>query len=941
MIENDIKSNIEIINKALEWADSYHKESFPRDVLKNYRRKLLKISRALAVNCSAAVYGESQVGKSYLINSLLSTPTTPFVISNKGRNYSFIDEINPSGGKNTKVESTGVVTRFTIKDDGNEKMKEFVKIRNLSVVDLILLILDSYYNDVSINMDDSLSAEDIKSKLEEKRNLFSPRKKIQTIITEDDIQDIEDYIREVIGNNAKVILDSKFCSYIAPIIQYVPYTNWVDVFGLLWNNNGELNHLFSFLINEYQKLDFQTEVYVPFDAVLADRGTILKIDWLDTVCGLKRDMGKDDAFTDIYDKSGNRLASNFSKGSLSALIAELTFVLPPKLAKERCFLENMDLLDFPGARSREKYKEQQLQEVLPQVLRRGKVAYLFNKYSRSFQISSVLFCHHNDQKVEPSIGDAINDWIGLAIGSTPEKRTEFLKDTKGISPLFFIATKFNLELQREKNESHQHPEKLGSHWKRFDTVIPEIIKPNHWMENWVVPGGLFRTQYFQNIYLLRDFYWSGKNQVFDGYRDGKSPSPEKEVHLYPDYPEFLDDLKKSFLNHPFVKRHFEYPEQAWNDVATLNCDGSKVIIQKLNEIAGVLNSARKNRYLKLLAKIQKDLLRRLGVYYVPDEQEENNLRVRKIIGEIKLSLELSVGSDAETFGRIIDSLMVPSDSIRDIAYDILDLHTDSPMDFSKINFIRFSAGIDLKDDKNMNIGKLCKHYDCEEKDLEHVLSGQGVSIDDIIMHDTESLTTEADVVTKHILDYWNAYVNQQVQCLDQFLPHAEDIVLMLQTLIDTLGIRKVLSSKINTYIKLFHKDNLPNAIADFASLLLNNFVCTVGWPFMTEKDLNSVRAKASQCKVEIEGDWSDRVFMNKPHSIVEALEALEKSADVVKQNTLDKSTLLKLPLWDNFWRWENLLVIGFLLTSDVTAVNPEANGILKVLLDQCKGLYQS
>ena len=76
----DIITNLEVIKQSVAWADKYEKDSFPREVFKNYRRKLRRIGEALSENCSAAAYGESQVGKSYLMSSLLSTPDAPFAI---------------------------------------------------------------------------------------------------------------------------------------------------------------------------------------------------------------------------------------------------------------------------------------------------------------------------------------------------------------------------------------------------------------------------------------------------------------------------------------------------------------------------------------------------------------------------------------------------------------------------------------------------------------------------------------------------------------------------------------------------------------------------------------------------------------------------------------------------------------------------------------------
>ena len=472
----DISRHQEVIEQSLFWAERYGKDAFPKEVFKNYKRRLRRIEDALSENCSAAAYGESQVGKSYLMSSLLSSPDSPFVIYNKGRAYSFIDELNSSGGENTKKETTGVITRFTLRQS-NPKMQDYIKVTNMSIVDIILLLTDSYYNDVKISPDNVLLHDTINQQLSQMSDIWSDKKFQQYFITEDDIRDIFDYVKDVIGTSAVNICKSDFCKVVAPVVKHIHTDNWVQIFGLLWNNNPQLNRLFNALVMEYAKLNFKTDVYVPFEAVLRENGTLLNIEWLDSVCGLHRDFGKYIEYTDVYDENGSLLAQDFKKAFLSALIAEVTFVVPENLAKERKFLNKLDLLDFPGARSREKLKESELSEVLPIILRRGKVAYLFNKYSRSLKISAVLFCHHNDMKTEPSIGSTINYWIEDNIGETPEKRAQMLNKTNGIAPLFMICTKFNIDLQRAKLDNPENRDKLDAHWARFNTTIPEIIKP--------------------------------------------------------------------------------------------------------------------------------------------------------------------------------------------------------------------------------------------------------------------------------------------------------------------------------------------------------------------------------------------------------------------------------------------------------------------------------
>lgn len=932
----DIEQHINLVEKSISWAKKFGKDSFPYDVFKGYRRKLKRIHDALTGNCSAAAYGESQVGKSYLMSSLLSSPETPFVITNAGKSYIFVDEINPSGGNNAKVESTGVITRFTLQK-GDNPMKDYVKVHNLSVVDIILLLTDSYYNDIKINPDNVLKYDDINKHLEQMSGLWNAHIVQHDKIEEDDIKDINDYIRDIIGNAATGVIQSNFCKIIAPVIQYVAYDKWVDVFSLLWNKNTEISHLFSVLINEYKKLDFNTEVYVPFDAVLREKGTLLKIDWLDTVCGIKADTGNDVIYTDVYDVRGNVIAHDFNKGNLSALIAELTFELPATLANDRKFLEKIDLLDFPGARTREKIKEAEIHTVLPKVLRRGKVAYLFNKYSRSLKISSVLFCHHNDQKAEATTGDTVNSWIEDNIGATPEERAKMLTNTNGIAPLFFVATKFNIDLERTKTDTPGNKDRLATHWNRFDTVFPEIIKPNRWLDEWVTIDHGSRVDAFQNVYPLRDFYWSGKNGVFDGYSDGAIKSEEKSVHKHADYPEYFEDLKDSFLQNDFVKKHFANPEQTWNDVATVNNDGSKAIIRNLDAISDFLDNARRQKYLTELREIKQEMYKALSVYFEPEDNEAKNMKVKKIANDIMLSLVTSVGEKPEIFGRIIDSLMVPVGDLREIAYDIIICHSVEPKDYSMINLIRIEAGIDVADSKQANIQKLCNRYG-DIQQIEKEWREKGCTVEDVVSAKTKTLTTVADVVTKHIIDYWKDFLQKQVKRLEESLPHADEVVFMLTSLLQKLGVEEIISKKIDRYCHMFYPNEQLNAIADYASLTLNNFVSSAGRSYMKNDDVAVIRAKANKCNIEVDLSPLAWDVVRKPQPLRETLVAFDEAANIAN---VSKETLLKLPFWDNFQRWENLVTIGLLYASDISRVDPVANAQMKVLLEECEILYKN
>lgn len=938
MIEN-IDKHLSLVAESLDWAAKFNINSFPSGNFKEFRRSLRKIRSALAEKCSAAAYGESQVGKSYLMSSLLSSPGETFVIKNGDREYSFVDDINPSGGNNSKTESTGVVTRFTIAKNSGQH-EGLVKVRLLSMTDIILLLTDSYYNDIKLNSDGKLKYDDINFELAILNEKWSHNANCQSVISEDDVRDVVDYVRDVIGNSAANVCQSNFGTVVSAIIDKVPCDAWVDVFSLLWNRNAEISKLFSTLLREYEKLGFSTDVLIPFEAVLRKNGTILKIEWLDSVFGGGVADESDIPTTDVFDSKKNLLANGFGKGVLSALIAELTFELPESVAMSRKFLKNIDLLDFPGSRSREKFNEAEIQAVLPKVFRRGKVAYLFNMYSRSLRISSVLFCHHNDQKAEPSLGETINDWINLNIGQSPEERAQMLRSTNGVSPLFFIATKFNIDLQRAKTD--EPGSKLESHWNRFKTVIPEIIKPSKWMDSWVPANCGYKSQAFQNIYLLRDFYWSSQNKLFVGYADrGAVKSAETGLFVNADYPDYMDRLRDSFLSNDFVCKHFADPKQAWDDVATVNNDGSKAIIRNLDAIAEVLDDARREKYLAELKTYRDEMLSSLSLFYEDEDVAAKNKKVKKIADDIKFSLDLSVASNPEVFGKILDQLMIPVGELRSIAYDITVCHTESPKDFSVINFIRASVGINPEDGVDVNVRKLCDHYGCEAEELSGKLNVHGCSLDDLVSVEADTLTTVAGLVSNRIVERWVDFLNAQSSALEAALPHAGDIVFSILALFRKFDVKRRLTEKISSYVNLFGRNELPNAIADLAAITLNNFVANAGVSYVDKKELPAIKEKATLCNLDV--DLSDIAVARgrKKTNLIETLKAFDEAARVINDNDVqsNKPMLRKLPMWDNFWRWRNLLTVGLLCASDISRCDPQANAKLESIMNVCENLY--
>src|SRR5690554_5543513 len=278
---------LEIIEQANKWIENTENmqgakgETAYRNFV-NYRRQLKRKKYALEDNPAAALYGESQVGKSYLASSLLSKAGETFnVVDGKGNAYDFIKYINPEG-KGT--EATSLITRFSteykwINDDFP------VKAKLLSIADLILVLCDSYYNDVKAKVDTALKSDVIKVKVNELYTNYQQEGVKHDLLTEDDILDIQDYFKAHFSTKASNVVHSDFFKKVSEIIQRIEVDKWSELFSLLWNNNQLVTELFINLLENYKKLNYSNEVYLPIDAVLRAKGSLLDVTRLHEIYG--------------------------------------------------------------------------------------------------------------------------------------------------------------------------------------------------------------------------------------------------------------------------------------------------------------------------------------------------------------------------------------------------------------------------------------------------------------------------------------------------------------------------------------------------------------------------------------------------------------------------------------------------------------------------------
>ena len=118
-------------------------------VLRDLGLRMKKLKRAWSRPQALGLFGPSQAGKSFLVGALLAHEMGSLMVKTKRADLDFLKEVNPNKG----VESTGVVTRFTQRDD--------IHLRAVfASIATIARISPEYFNSAAVTPADRLRTSD-------------------------------------------------------------------------------------------------------------------------------------------------------------------------------------------------------------------------------------------------------------------------------------------------------------------------------------------------------------------------------------------------------------------------------------------------------------------------------------------------------------------------------------------------------------------------------------------------------------------------------------------------------------------------------------------------------------------------------------------------------------------------------------------------------------
>jgi hypothetical protein len=591
------------------------------------RRLAHSVERPMCVG----VFGPSQAGKSYLVSVLArkGDALTAIFDDPAQREVDFINKINPYGEK----EATGLVTRFSRQAPNTPKGFP-VALRLLSQTDIVKILANSYFLDADQQLEATVPIDVIAGHMAE----FEGRQRAEYVdqLREEDVWDVQEYfLKQLRRTEAQVF--NPFWDRIANCAPRLALADRAGLFSILWGRHEPLTNLFLKLLESLNALGFAEDAFCRLDALVpADKG-ILNVETLEG-------LGQPGAPTLTVAVSSGR-SIELPRPIVTALAAELRIVL-----KEIPwpFLQHTDLLDFPGYRTRMQHNLGRFLaeaggKALKELFLRGKVDYLFQRYTIDQELTGMLLCIPPSNLEVATLPGVIDEWIALTHGRTPD-------DRRGRPTLlFFLLTKFDQHFAEKVIDEQQGADlKIRFEARMQASLLAPFAKlPGSWPLRWNP------NKPFKNCFWIRNPQYKAEAVIeYDGPR---------EVRILPQKVDRIAALRAACVQVGDVRAHFRDPEMAFDEAMRLNDGGASYLAENLAKVCGA--DVKTEQVRGRLQDLRSTLRAALAPYYVSSDAaqrvEERTTAAERVLDDFDGCV-----ADAK-FGSFLRGLYVDRGALAD------------------------------------------------------------------------------------------------------------------------------------------------------------------------------------------------------------------------------------------------------------------------------------
>lgn len=376
----------------------------------------------------------------------------------------------------------------------------------------------------------------------------------------------------------------------------------IKALSIFWQQLPIFTQTYLCLASELLKVKGHQVIYAPISAFVTVKGdgleqnatgTIMHITKLGTMFTDKDELQcaltVPAAMFDAAEAAASASASGAAGGRYD--VSEVVAINASRLAAlslELCFrlensgpLDELDVLDLPGARSRDVVllkdvvddgatfaKDGKLTEAIcmrgSEFFRRGKVSYIFERYARRTEIDQLLFCIGvNAQQDVTSVLTILSDWVDKNVGNTPQRRAT------GYNPLTIVLTRYDEVFNRQlRNISNGLPIDMN---QEVNIALNRIVKLN-WFNEWTP------NKPFDRVLMARKPNLGELNPWLDF-----DPATKQELGIKDADKEGIARIKEELLKVSGFVEHVHDLEKVIDSVLTLNDGGVSNISNIIRE----------------------------------------------------------------------------------------------------------------------------------------------------------------------------------------------------------------------------------------------------------------------------------------------------------------------------------------------------------------------
>ncbi|MCV4284960.1 putative virulence factor [Pseudomonas capsici] len=639
---------------ALEWVEDVAEKveevaakavTLNRD-LHRARNLARSLGRVSTTPMGIGFFGLSQAGKSYLISALAADNKGQLLTQFGTQSLDFIRHVNPVGGGK---EATGLVTRFTRRAEPGKDPQFPVELRLFREVEIAIILANAWFEDFDHQR---LNSQITDAHIDALLQRFEDHTATQPTpgVNSDDVVLLWDYLEHNYPNAVRP-LNARYWQRVVKLAPRLSIRERAQLFSLLWGGINKMTETYEQLAAALHRLGLAETVFAPITALVSQRdGQMVQTNSIINVDILSRLGGSGDSALEVRPAHEANLGTpvSVSRAELAALTNELIFRLDNEPANS--IVNSVDLLDFPGYRSRQKLMSiDEASEVdssgatnnpVAKLLLRGKVAYLFERYTNEQEMNALVMCTSSFKQSEVvSVGPVLKSWIDKTQGASAQER-----DGRA-SGLIWALTMCDGFIGGALNgEIVQFPESCDNMLKL--TMI-ERFGNEEWMKQW-------GNTPFKNTYLVRKPRF--KTSFIDLAADGEELGFNDSSRVA------LQALQEAFGNNELVKRHVAEPLDAWQAMLKLNDGGMSRFSSAFTPVAKI--DFKLQRISEQLEDLMVKLLPRLEEYYEAGGEDER--AKKKAIANLIVRPFATTKHGKYVLGELLAYMAVPEDQLRDL-----------------------------------------------------------------------------------------------------------------------------------------------------------------------------------------------------------------------------------------------------------------------------------